>query len=313
MPEFLLRQRWYPAKDAGRPEVSVRALEPIAVPGIPAAAGVWRVQPPGRAPLHLFVAVALVPEDSADPSQVIARLPATGGEAARVLVEGFSSDAFTRAWVAMLLHDTPVGAGTRLRSGRTAQLEQAGLRPDGQWRIRRSSAEQSNTSIRIDDGAIMKAIRKLEEGTHPELEVGRFLTGEGAFAGTPAMLAWADLELPAQGGTATYTLCVMQSFVANQGDAWEWMLRKLAAATDQDDAALAQASAWLERLGERTAQMHRAFGTASQDPDFVPEPVRDEDLRGWTAAVHEMAQRVLERLDAAGQRLDATAQALSKH
>ena len=326
LPAFLLQQRWYPAKDAGEPTVAPRAIVPLAVAGIPAAASVWRVQPPGRAPLQLFVALALVPEGAAAPAQVIARLPAsgTGGEA-QVVVEGFSVDAYVRAWVDLLLQQRRDGRGAGLRCGRTRELPAAGLQPGGGWTIRRSRAEQSNTSIRVGDGAIMKVIRKLEEGPHPELEVGRFLTDDAGFASTPAMLAWADLDLAAAGGgDASLTLCVMQSFVANDGDAWDWVLRQLAAAerTGGDEgggesgesnggaAALAGATQWLSRLGERTAQMHRAFGIATSDPGFAPEPVRDEDLQAWTAAAHAMARRALDGLAAGAANLEPAARAL---
>jgi len=312
LPGFLMRQRWYPAKDAGTPVVSVRVVEAVDVAGMPAAASVWRVQPPGRPPMHLFVALALVGEESADPAQVIARLPAgKSGSAPQALVEAFSVDAFTRAWVELLLRESSPHEGSRLRSGRTRQLGKAGLQPGGDWPIRRSRAEQSNTSIRIGDGAIMKVIRKLEEGTHPELEVGRFLTGEAGFAATPAMLAWADLELgDDDGGRGSFTLCVMQSFVPNDGDAWDWVLGKLAGAADGDDGPLAESIEWLARLGERTAQMHRAFAIASKDPAFAPEPVREEDLQAWTAAAHDMAKRALDGLAAGAQSLEAPARAL---
>jgi malto-oligosyltrehalose trehalohydrolase/4-alpha-glucanotransferase len=312
LPDFLMRQRWYPAKDAGKPVVSRRALQPLAVPGMAAAAGIWRVQPPGREPLHLFVAVALVAEDSADPAQVIARLPGGSPDGKQqVLVEAFSLDAFTRTWVEMMLQDAQAGPGSRLRSGHAMQLAEAGLRPGREWVIRRSRAEQSNTSIRIGDGAIMKVIRKLEEGTHPELEVGRFLTLEAGFEATPAMLAWADLDLTAEsGGRESYTLSVMQSFVPNEGDAWDWVLRKLAHGCAGNEAALAEATDWLARLGERTAQMHGAFGTASQDPAFAPEPVCGEDLQSWADAGHAMEKRALDGLAAGADRLDAPAREL---
>ncbi|MBA3479152.1 MAG: hypothetical protein H0T52_12270, partial [Lautropia sp.] len=38
LPDFLLEQRWYPAKDAGRPRILGADLVPVALPGTPAAA-----------------------------------------------------------------------------------------------------------------------------------------------------------------------------------------------------------------------------------------------------------------------------------
>ena len=75
MPEFLLRQRWYPAKEADRPQVAIDAWLPFAVGGLEAAIAVWRVTPPGQAAIHIFAPVALVPAGEADPADMIARLP----------------------------------------------------------------------------------------------------------------------------------------------------------------------------------------------------------------------------------------------
>lgn len=69
LPDFLLRQRWYPAKAAGGPPVVFSALLPLSVSGVSAGVAVWRVSPPGHAPLLLFVRFALVPAEAATPAQ----------------------------------------------------------------------------------------------------------------------------------------------------------------------------------------------------------------------------------------------------
>jgi malto-oligosyltrehalose trehalohydrolase/4-alpha-glucanotransferase len=305
LPDFLLRQRWYPAKDAGRPAVALSTLLSFPCPELSAAVAVWEVTPPGQQPLRLFVPLALAPPETAAAAQVIARLPLGHGEdEAPALVEAFSVDAFVRAWLGFLLHGAADGAATGpLRAGRTDHAVHAGLDPGGPWAIRRSSAEQSNTSIRIGDGAILKVIRKLEEGMHPELEVGRFLTGEAGFAATPALFGWIEL----QGATGAVTLSLLQAFVPNQGDGWSWVLQRLGrAATSAGDEGFDEITAWLRRLGLRTAEMHRAFGAAA-DPAFRPEPVQAEDLRAWSEAAQAMARRALDGLSAAGERLDPPA------
>ena len=307
LPDFLLRQRWYPAKDAGRPAVTLSTLLPLPCPGLPAAIAVWEVTPPAQSPVHLFVPLALVPPDTAEAAQVIAKAPTNPREdGASALVEAFSVDAFVRSWLGILLQgDSGRAMAGRLRAGRTDRL---GLDPEGAWAIRRSSAEQSNTSIRIGESAILKVIRKLEEGIHPELEVGRFLTEEAGFAATPALFGWIELE----GKAGAATLSLLQAFVPNQGDGWSWVLQRLSrAAAPEGDAALDEVVAWIERLGVRTAEMHRAFGAASVNPAFRPEPVRAEDLRAWSEGAQAMARRAFDGLTAAGERLDPPARAMA--
>jgi malto-oligosyltrehalose trehalohydrolase/4-alpha-glucanotransferase len=302
LPDFLLRQRWYPAKDAGRPAVALARLLPFACSGLPAAVAVWEVTPPARPPFHMFVPLALVLPQAAQAGQVIATPPSDQQEeGARVVVEAFSVDAFVRAWLDFLLRGA---AGGRLRAGRTQRLGDAGIDPGGIWMIRRSSAEQSNTSIRIGDSAILKVIRKLEEGVHPELEVGKFLTEKAGFAATPALFGWVELE----GGAGAITLSLLQAFVPNRGDGWSWVLRQLShVVAPQGGEARAESLAWLQRLGQRTAEMHKAFGGPTADPAFRSEPVRAEDLRAWTEAAQAMARRALDGLAAAGERLDPAA------
>ena len=72
LPNFLQRRRWYPAKDAGLPAVTLSALLPFPDCGIPAAVAVWQVTPAAHPPLQLFVPLALIEAEQADPSQVIA-------------------------------------------------------------------------------------------------------------------------------------------------------------------------------------------------------------------------------------------------
>jgi trehalose synthase-fused probable maltokinase len=288
--------------------VALTALLPFPVPALPAAVAVWRATPPGQAPLHLFVPLALVPTEEADAVHVVAAPPAQGAQAGgdMRLVEAFSVDAFVRAWIEALLRGGGEASGAgRLRAGRTERLARAGLEPGGRWAIRRGGAEQSNTSIRVGDGAILKAIRKLEEGVHPELEVGRFLTGEAGFAATPALLGWTELDGAIGAGAAT--LSVLQAFVPNEGDGWSWVLDRLsrvAAPGEGSTRELDEATAWLRRLGQRTAEMHRAFGADTADPALRPEPVQAADLRGWTEAAEAMAGRALDGLAAAGTQLD---------
>src|ERR1700742_5142896 len=75
LPDFLIHQRWYPAKDAGKPTVALEAAVPVPAFGVEAALAVWRVlMPPDQAPFHLFVPVALLPTSGADETQVITRL-----------------------------------------------------------------------------------------------------------------------------------------------------------------------------------------------------------------------------------------------
>ena len=51
--------------------------------------------------------------------------------------------------------------------------------------VRLMGAEQSNTSIVIDESAVLKVFRRLEAGDNPELEMVRFLTSRGSRTSRP--------------------------------------------------------------------------------------------------------------------------------
>ena len=285
LPDYFMHQRWYPAKDAAAPSVTLVALLPLAAPGmtasgLTASVAIWRAKPPGRNAVHLFLPLAVLAQGRLAPSN-----PAVIGVLAQdaILADAFAVDEFVRAFVDLMV--LPQATPADLQSGRTDELTRAGLDLGGEWAVRRGSAEQSNTSIRIGDGAILKVIRKLEHGIHPELEMGRFLTEQAHFAAIPALLAWIDHD-----GS---TLAILQSFVPNEGDGWNWILERLRAGGIEQRA---RALRWIRTLGERTAELHLALANETSDPSFSPAPAAAADWQRWRGDVEAMAARVLDGL-----------------
>jgi maltose alpha-D-glucosyltransferase / alpha-amylase len=161
------------------------------------------------------------------------------------------------------------------------------------------SAEQSNTSILYGNQLIMKLFRRLQPGENPDVEIGRFLTEVAHFPHIPPFLG--EIAMTRPGWTKT-TLAMLQGLVANQGDGWEWFLNRLGTffssvaaipapapaavvqfgAESSTDAVLMEHGATTldaaALLGQRTAQMHLALATPSDDPAFAAEPFAAEDL-----------------------------------
>jgi maltose alpha-D-glucosyltransferase/alpha-amylase len=166
--------------------------------------------------------------------------------------------------------------------------------------------EQSNTSVLFGDQFLLKLYRRVEVGVNPDLEIGRFLSHK-QFPHT-APLAGA-IEYQRDNGE-TLTFGILQQFVQNEGDAWQYTLDELSRYCEE---ALTQPHAigtssiphkpllslvsedlpaeaherigpYLEEarlLGLRTAELHAALASAEQeDPEFVPEPFTDFYRRG---------------------------------
>ncbi|MCX7791462.1 MAG: putative maltokinase [Chloroflexaceae bacterium] len=160
------------------------------------------------------------------------------------------------------------------------------------------TAEQSNSSLIFGSALIMKIFRKVEPGINPDVEIGRYLTEERAFPYTPPTAGALEYL---RSGEEPMSLAMLQGYVANAGDAWDYTLdvagRSYDAARSRADlhlpemklttAALLAAAgeapgplaeevvgAYLEQarlLGERTADLHLALA-AGTAPAFAPEP-----------------------------------------
>src|SRR3954454_947591 len=153
------------------------------------------------------------------------------------------------------------------------------------------SSEQSNSSVVFDEALILKIFRRLEPGVNPELEMLRFLTGQG-FRNIPALGGWYAYS----GGPLTATLGLLQEYVAGAIGGWELALGEIASAPESFLDRLG-------RLGEVTAHMHTALGADPNDLAFAPEEPSVESLGLLTATVDEEIARVFLSLPDDDERL----------
>jgi maltokinase len=146
--------------------------------------------------------------------------------------------------------------------------------------VRPMGAEQSNSSLVIDDRLALKAYRRLGAGPNPELEVLRFLTERG-FEHIPALRGW----YAHTGRLIDATLGVTQEFVPGSVDGWDLALDDLRSAPAR----------FVERahqLGAVTGQLHTALSSDATDPAFAPEETSAESLGLLNATVDEEIEQV---------------------
>ena len=162
--------------------------------------------------------------------------------------------------------------------------------------IKAIDREQSNSSVIVDFRYVIKILRRISPGIHPEIEVGRFLTEETSFQNTPALLGSVEL-LEGENRSA---LAVVHAFVENQGDAWSVTLGSLERLIDEQRLNLAEpivetpdSLVLLQRMrqiGRRTAELHQALSSRKDIADFAPEPISAGDFVRWTDAMISRAQ-----------------------
>jgi maltose alpha-D-glucosyltransferase/alpha-amylase len=170
-------------------------------------------------------------------------------------------------------------------------------------RIRIVEAEPSNSISLVDSDYAVKIYRRVENGIHPEIEMGRYLTEVAGFANTPALLGSAELAE----GEQRCAIGVVHEFVGNQGDGWAVTSayldryiddQRLLATIEVPGESEEQAPylRYMAQAGRRLAEMHLALAAHPELPDFAPEPIRPDDVRRWTADVMVRAARVCEAL-----------------
>jgi maltose alpha-D-glucosyltransferase/alpha-amylase len=163
------------------------------------------------------------------------------------------------------------------------------------------NAEQSNSSIVFGDRVILKLFRRIEMGLNPDLEITARLTVAG-FASVPPLAGAVEYR---RAGQEPLALAMLQGFVANQGNAWDFTLarlerfladnaEKLVAPSLSGDGLATAAIRVIPsavtcafepfptdaaRLGTRTAELHLQLAADTDDPDFAPEPASDDDQR----------------------------------
>jgi len=176
--------------------------------------------------------------------------------------------------------------------------------PPGSGSVRVVDAEQSNTSIVLDESVILKFFRKVDIGPNPDLELNRLLTSEG-FDHIPAQLGEVTYEAEIDGDEATIDLAIAQQLIGDSTEGWSYLLSLLHRFYDEVDPADAredhvflteerarESLDALEELGDVTASLHVALARDESNPDLVPEPMSPGDLEQLVAEIRSSITNV---------------------
>lgn len=297
LPGFLAGRRWFRSK--------ARTIREADAEDVLATDQAWilvlRIGYSDGGTERYLLPVAIGRKQGAPPActEIVACIAGPGGESG-VLYGALWERGFREMLLrAIALNGAFRGSKGDLFAERTRAFEDDG---EAAWALESSisGAEQSNSSIIYGDRYILKLFRKLEPGVHPDAETGVFLTERG-FRHTPAVLGTLEYRT----NTEVYSAGILQQFVHNRGDAWQFTLESLSGffrrATDgRTDAyaptpksahpldlavatlppdlreLLGSFAGKVRLLGQRTAEMHAALCDPDSGPDFAPEPMTRE-------------------------------------
>ncbi|NNU49315.1 maltose alpha-D-glucosyltransferase [Rhizobium sp. WYCCWR 11279] len=309
LPAYLSRRRWFGAKDQ-----ALQAARLISVTPIPFADGVVLgelevVLPNHSESYQLPLAVAW---DDAHPSALAQQL-ALGrirqGRRVGFLTDGFAVETMARG----ILH----GLRDRSRTtGRTGTLEFLGteqldnLDISGELPVHWLSAEQSNSSLLVGDVAMIKLIRHIFPGIHPEVEMTRYLTRAGYDHTAPLLGEVAHTDSSGRRST----LIIVQGAIRNQGDAWNWMLNNLRRGADElvlndpavqpDDDVFRSLISFVAMVGLRLGELHVVLAAKTGDEAFSPVVAGDSEVEAMKKAVAGELVYALSKLDERDENAD---------
>ena len=144
----------------------------------------------------------------------------------------------------------------------------AALAGDGEERA--LGMDQTNTSVIVGDH-IVKVYRRLERGTHPEVEILEALAARG-YGGIPTVRGSLRRTLP---DGSSVDLAVVQDLIEGAPDGWESLIDPLAALIN-DQGALTDLGPELSRVGHTMGRLHAELAAA-----FGAVAASDTQRKSW--------------------------------
>ena len=306
---YIRAQRWFGGKAREIKSASFLETVPVVFNSVKACITQVKVEYTEQDPEVYTVPLSFATAERADqireasPNAILAEVTIREKEKSTqgIIYDGVLDNDFCKSLVDMISRrrqirglsgDFVASPSRALRDGRSTSkinnLEIASMR-----------AEQSNSSIVFGNELILKLFRRTEPGVNPDLEIGRFLTERIGFPHTPSVAGSIEYRTKT-GGTAA--VGILQKYIPNEGDAWRHTLDQLSQYLDRavtrsadEVKGLLHPMSFVGRLqntpippiaheligpyfenvkllGQRTAELHVALASDSDDPDFTPEP-----------------------------------------
>jgi maltose alpha-D-glucosyltransferase/alpha-amylase len=169
---------------------------------------------------------------------------------------------------------------------------------------------------------MLKFLRRVEAGMHPELDMGRYLTEKAALPFVPPLAGGLTYRRP---GATPMTVALLHGYIRSAGNGWDYTMdllgryyeqalsytevplaldmtmQRLLALTEADipEEVRSAVGTYLvpaENLGQRTAALHLALAQDTVDAAFAPERMTTADLTALATDLCRHADEVLEVL-----------------
>ncbi len=287
LPDYIGHRRWFGAKDESIERVELLRLTEM--PGVDDLLfGELAVTSSGGSAVYtLPLGIAWEGEANGPYASNLAIARVRRERHVGLLTDGFALAPFARSVLSAMRdgRTVPSGEGKLIfEATRHFDLE-AGAEPE--W----IASEQSNSTMIVGRKAVLKLLRKVAPGIHPDAEMVDYLAEHG-FANVPPILGTVFRR---DDGEDTL-LMMVQAFAYNQGDGWQWTLGMLERMATESEWSFASYANFARALGRRLGEMHAVLARATDRPDFAPVPLSQGDAEALATRVTGELDRALERL-----------------
>jgi maltose alpha-D-glucosyltransferase/alpha-amylase len=317
LPQYLAKRRWFAGKGTGIDAVRIAYGVRFGTPEAPVLLSEIEVDSGGQAVRYQF-AFGFIGEDQLTTAlpQQLALSRVRRGRQVGLITDAFALETFIHAVIqAMQAATTLPCSDGDIRFEPTVALASLGL--SDQSEVRYLSAEQSNSSVVVGGSLVLKMIRRVNAGIHPELEMGAYLTAAG-YANISPLLGSVS-RVGADG--ESNLLMIAQGYLSNQGDAWTWTQNNLERAIRDEMAvahpdqeqhynALGELADFAGLLGQRLGEMHQVLAAPTTQQDFLARPSGKQDAKVWSHSVSAQVERALQLLERHKVELNAEDQGL---
>lgn len=307
LPHFVAAQHWSGAKDVVLRRVVINDYAEWGSDGKKWLIALCRVEGDLGVPYSCFLPLALAWENG-DEKHLRAMLPTTVAKVRQQAQIGIVADAFADEWFCQAMEEAIRSRETLTCATGTIRFSATDTfvslsKASATLSIRSLGLQGSNTNVVLAEQYFLKGYRHLEIGMQPEFEIGRFLTDVVKFPNIAPVFGLVEYE-DSEG--RKMTLALLQGYVRNQGDCWNYTLDYLGRFLEEcrtageppkpAEQAHAAYLVLIRTLGQRTGELHNALEKITGDSAFDPELVNDSDLSNWIQHGQAEAQRTLDLL-----------------
>ncbi len=253
----------------------------------------------------------------------VARLGFNSTNQTGVIYDAIASKDFGRALLEHFsTHKIISGKSGQLEATHNHEFQKILVESGGALEPAVAKSGQNDSSIIFGEKLILNFFRRLDSGVNPGLEVLDFLTAQ-KFPYSPAFAGALEYRT---GRDEANTVAVLSAFVPKAKDAWEYTLDSLGkffervetlppekrapqmpvggiaklAAIELPEQAKIVLDTYIESarlLGERTAAMHLALASETQNPNFTPEPFTPHAQRGVFQSLRNLTRQNFQLLN----------------